>query len=337
MSHQSLFLYEKGYGVMYVLAIDGGGTKTTAVICDEKGQCFAQIQTTRSNPTAMDQPYFEATIHSIMQSLQQQNHQIVAEITSCFAGMAGVKELQAESIVESILRQYVCSSASITVDNDALIALYAGTLGKAGIVQIAGTGAITMGYDKQQHFHRVGGWGYLFDDEGSGYDLGVQLLKAVLQSYDGRAPSTILTEAVLKHFSVEHVPQLIASVYGEEHPRTVIAPLSAYIVAAADDGDLVAKRIIEEACQNYFKAIKACYLRMVWRQEEVPVVLSGGVFTHENYFVPRLQAMAMQETLPFRFKTPALPLIGGAVIAALQQMNVQFSSSFVETFQKNYV
>ncbi|EWH33251.1 MULTISPECIES: N-acetylglucosamine kinase [Lysinibacillus] len=335
MSYQSLFLYAKGNGDMYVLAIDGGGTKTTAIICDEKGQCFAQIDTTRSNPTAMDQPYFEATIHSIMQSLQQQNPQIVAEVTSCFAGMAGVMELQAESMVESILRQYVCDSATIKVDNDALIALYAGTLGKAGIVQIAGTGAITMGYDKQQHYHRVGGWGYLFDDEGSGYDLGVQLLKAVLQSYDGRAPRTILTEAVMKHFSVDDVPQLIACVYGEEHPRTVIAPLSAYIVAAADDGDLVAKRIIEEACQNYFKAIKACYLRMAWGQEEVPVVLCGGVFTNENYFVPRLQAMAMEQTLPFRFKTPALPPIGGAVIAALQQINVQYSNSFIETFQKN--
>jgi len=335
LSYQSLFLYAKGNGDMYVLAIDGGGTKTTAIICDEKGQCFAQIDTTRSNPTAMDQPYFEATIHSIMQSLQQQNPQIVAEVTSCFAGMAGVMELQAESMVESILRQYVCDSATIKVDNDALIALYAGTLGKAGIVQIAGTGAITMGYDKQQHYHRVGGWGYLFDDEGSGYDLGVQLLKAVLQSYDGRAPRTILTEAVMKHFSVDDVPQLIACVYGEEHPRTVIAPLSAYIVAAADDGDLVAKRIIEEACQNYFKAIKACYLRMAWGQEEVPVVLCGGVFTNENYFVPRLQAMAMEQTLPFRFKTPALPPIGGAVIAALQQINVQYSNSFIETFQKN--
>jgi len=335
LSYQSLFLYAKGNGVMYVLAIDGGGTKTTAIICDEKGQCFAQIDTTRSNPTAMDQPYFEATIHSIMQSLQQQNPQIVAEVTSCFAGMAGVMELQAESMVESILRQYVCDSATIKVDNDALIALYAGTLGKAGIVQIAGTGAITMGYDKQQHYHRVGGWGYLFDDEGSGYDLGVQLLKAVLQSYDGRAPRTILTEAVMKHFSVDDVPQLIACVYGEEHPRTVIAPVSAYIVAAADDGDLVAKRIIEEACQNYFKAIKACYLRMAWGQEEVPVVLCGGVFTNENYFVPRLQAIAMEQTLPFRFKTPALPPIGGAVIAALQQINVQYSNSFIETFQKN--
>jgi len=335
LSYQSLFLYAKGNGDMYVLAIDGGGTKTTAIICDEKGQCFAQIDTTRSNPTAMDQPYFEATIHSIMQSLQQQNPQIVAEVTSCFAGMAGGMEFQAESMVESILRQYVCDSATIKVDNDALIALYAGTLGKAGIVQIAGTGAITMGYDKQQHYHRVGGWGYLFDDEGSGYDLGVQLLKAVLQSYDGRAPRTILTEAVMKHFSVDDVPQLIACVYGEEHPRTVIAPLSAYIVAAADDGDLVAKRIIEEACQNYFKAIKACYLRMAWGQEEVPVVLCGGVFTNENYFVPRLQAMAMEQTLPFRFKTPALPPIGGAVIAALQQINVQYSNSFIETFQKN--
>jgi len=322
---------------MYVLAIDGGGTKTTAVISDEKGQCFAQIETTRSNPTAMDQPYFEATIHSIMQSLQQQNPQLVAEVTSCFAGMAGVKELPAESIVEAILRQYVCSSATITVDNDALIALYAGTLGKAGIVQIAGTGAITMGYDEQQRFYRVGGWGYLFDDEGSGYDLGVQLLKAVFQSYDGRASATVLTEVVLKHFAVDHVPQLIACVYGEEHPRTVIAPLCTYIFEAADNGDLIAKGIVEDACQNYYKAIKACYSHMEWTQEEVLVVLCGGVFTNENYFVPRLQAMAMEETLPFRFKTPDLPPIGGAVIAALQQINVQFYSSFVETFQKNYV
>ncbi|WP_155591722.1 N-acetylglucosamine kinase [Lysinibacillus cavernae] len=321
---------------MYVLAIDGGGTKTTAVICDNKGNIYAQVATTRSNPTAMDRQYFEATIHSIMQNLQQQNPQVVAEVVSCFAGMAGVQELQAGEVVEAILRQYVDSTATIKVDNDALIALYAGTLGKEGIVQIAGTGAITMGYDLQQGCHRVGGWGYLFDDEGGGYDLGVQLLKAVFQSYDGRAIPTRLTEVVLQHFAVENVPKLIACIYGEEHPRTVIAPLSTYIFEAADKGDIVAKRIIEDACKNYFKAIKACYSSMNWGKEEVPVVLVGGVFTNETYFVPRLQAMALEETLRFRFTTPVLPPIGGAVIAAFQQINVQLKGCFVEIFHNHY-
>jgi N-acetylglucosamine kinase-like BadF-type ATPase len=285
----------------------------------------------------MDRPYFETTIHAIMKNLQQQNPQVLAEVASCFAGMAGVQELQAEGMVEAILRHYVSRAAIIRVDNDALIALYAGTLGKAGIVQIAGTGAITMGYDCHQHFHRVGGWGYLFDDEGSGYDLGVQLLKAVFQSYDGRATPTLLTEAVLQHFSVKSVPQLVACIYSEEHPRSVIAPLSVYIFEAADNGDLVAKQIIETACRNYYKAIRACYLGMRWEQDEVPVVLVGGVFTNEGYFVPRLQAMALEETVPFSFKTPALPPIGGAVIAAFQQLNVQLHMSFVEAFQKNYM
>lgn len=70
--------------------------------------------------------------------MQQQNSQVFAVIDSCFAGMAGVKELQAEEVVESIVRQYVPKTARVIVDNDALIALYAGTLGQAGIVQIAG-------------------------------------------------------------------------------------------------------------------------------------------------------------------------------------------------------
>lgn len=72
-----------------------------------------------------------------------------------------MKERQAEQKVKAIIRQYVDESTAVVIENDALIALYAGTLGQNGIVQIAGTGAITMGYDSQQNYHRVGGWGYL--------------------------------------------------------------------------------------------------------------------------------------------------------------------------------
>ncbi|MFF2175242.1 N-acetylglucosamine kinase [Lysinibacillus sp. NPDC058147] len=321
---------------MYVLAIDGGGTKTSAVICDELGNIYAKVVTTRSNPTAMGVRYFKSTIHDILQNLQQQNPQVFAAIDSCFAGMAGVKELQAEKVVESIVRLYVPKTALVIVDNDALIALYAGTLGHAGIVQIAGTGAITMGYDREQHFHRVGGWGYLFDDEGSGYDLGVQMLKAIFQSYDGRGDPTALTDVVLRYFSVENVPQLIECIYGEEHPRTVIAPLSKYVFVEAEKGDRVAIQIIADACEKYYVAIKACYAHMTWEEGKVPVVLVGGVFNNEDYFLPKLQQFAQADEIPLQFLTPVLQPIGGAVIAAFKQKNVQLSSDFTKSFSKNY-
>ncbi|MGE7692999.1 N-acetylglucosamine kinase [Lysinibacillus sp. NPDC094177] len=321
---------------MYVLAIDGGGTKTSAVICDELGNVYAKVVTTRSNPTAMGIQYFKSTIHDILLNLQHKNPQVFAAIDSCFAGMAGVKELQAEEVVESIVRQYVPKTAHVIVDNDALIALYAGTLGQAGIVQIAGTGAITMGYDREQHFHRVGGWGYLFDDEGSGYDLGVQVLKAIFQSYDGRGNSTALTDVVLRYFSVENVPQLIEFIYGEEHPRTVIAPLSKHVFDVAEKGDDVASRIIEDACEKYYVAIKACYSHMKWEQADVPVVLAGGVFTNEAYFMAKLQQFARADEIPLQFMAPVLQPIGGAVIAAFKQKNVQLGPNFAECFSKNY-
>ena len=321
---------------MYVLAIDGGGTKTSAVICDELGNVYAKVVTTRSNPTAMGIQYFKSTIHDILQNLQQQNPQVFATIDSCFAGMAGVKELQAEEVVESIVRQYVPNTAHVIVENDALIALYAGTLGQAGIVQIAGTGAITMGYDREQHFHRVGGWGYLFDDEGSGYDLGIQGLKAIFQSYDGRGAPTALTDVVLRYFSVKNVPQLIECIYGEEHPRTVIAPLSKYLFDVAEKGDNVAISIIEDACKKYYVAIKACYSCMAWEQGDVPVVLVGGVFNNEAFITPKLQQLAKADELPMQFMTPVLQPIGGAVIAAFKQVDVQLASEFVEDFKRNY-
>ncbi|MFJ7734320.1 N-acetylglucosamine kinase [Lysinibacillus sp. NPDC097231] len=322
---------------MYVLAIDGGGTKTSAIICDELGNIYAKVVTTRSNPTAMDTQYFKSTIHGILQDLQQQNPQVFAAIQCCFAGMAGVKELQAEGLVEAILHQYVRKTASVVVDNDALIALYAGTLGKAGIVQIAGTGAITMGYDSQQHFYRVGGWGYLFDDEGSGYDLGVQVLKVVFKSYDGRGEPTALTDVVLHYFTVNSVPQLIECIYGEEHPRTVIAPLSKYVADMAEKGDNVAISILTEACEKYYVAIKACYTRMMWEQADVPVVLVGGVFTNEAYFLPKLQQFAKADELPLQFMTLTSEPIAGAAIGAFKQMNLQVDSHFIDAFQKNYV
>lgn len=85
----------------------------------------------------------------------------------------------------------------VIVENDAICALASGTYGESGIVLIAGTGSISYCYNKKTNeLNRVGGWGYVLGDEGSGYDIGRQALVAIMKSYDGRGKSTQLTEAL---------------------------------------------------------------------------------------------------------------------------------------------
>lgn len=322
---------------MYVLAVDGGGTKTSAVISDECGNIYAKWVANGSNPTAMEFALFEATLHQLLQSLKEQNPYVFANVQICFAGIAGVKEKKAESVVKGIFRNYVHREVLVVIENDALIALYAGTFGEGGIVQIAGTGAITMGYDHTQSFYRVGGWGYLFDDEGSGYDLGVQALKAVFKSYDKRAAPTLLTAVLLKYFAVENVPELISCIYDDKHPRALIASLSKLVAGVAESGDLAAINIMQNGCSKLFHAIKTCYQQLAWKEQTViPVVLTGGVLSNTSYFVPKLKQLAINEQLPLQFLSPKLEPIGGAVIGALHKMNISVEENFATSFMHNY-
>ena len=105
---------------------------------------------------------------------------------------------------------------NVTVDHDAITALYSGTLGRPGIVQIAGTGAITYGINQNGERGRVGGWGHLFSDHGSGYAIGRDGLSAAFMAHDGLTEYTSLTELFLQHFEKEELPDIIRAIYQGE-------------------------------------------------------------------------------------------------------------------------
>lgn len=322
--------------LVYVLAIDGGGTSTVGVIANEQGEIFAQVVAGKSNPTTMIIDEFAAVITDVLNRLKEQNEIAFEQVSSCFLGVSGVKELNIEMFTKNILLRYYAEDVSIIIENDACIALYSGTLGLPGIVQIAGTGAITYCKDLQQKEVRSGGWGYLFDDEGSGYDLAIQGLKAVFKAYDQRGPATGLALLFLQHFQVDEVPALIDSIYTGAHPRTIIAPLSKYVEQAAIEGDPIANKIIHEACAHYLDAIAACIGQTQWGSDKIPVVLAGGVFTNFELYNDLLTSRAKLRQLNCNFIQPKLLPIGGAVIGGLKQLNVHETATFVQTFSSQF-
>jgi len=321
---------------MYVLGIDGGGTKTTALVTDGNGTVYMKAITGGSNPNTMSSKAFEIVISGLLLQLKIQNIELYDQISVCFAGMAGVGESGRDVEVARLLGKYLPQDIKIIVKNDAFNALYSGTLGETGIVQIAGTGSITFGVNDELKMVRSGGWGYLFDDEGSGFHLGNEALRAVFKELDQRGPSTSLTTAFLKYFDVNSVPDIIGIVYGQEHSRSIIAPLSRLVVDAAMADDEVAKTIIADACEKMMRCIQSCHDQLFEKNHATNIVLSGGVFTNSELFIHHFNHLANEKLPNIKFQRALVSPVGGAIIAALKSQQVIIDERIVKQLNENF-
>lgn len=316
---------------MYVLGIDGGGTKTSGVVADEQGIVYMQALGESSNPNTLTQEKFEGVLDKLLDDLKQQNPEVFSSLEVCFAGMAGVGESGRDAEFAELLRKRLPEHTNVIVRNDAYNALYSGTLGNPGIVQIAGTGSITFGINYEENKARCGGWGYLFDDAGSGYYFGKEALRAVFENFDGRGPSTAMTGRILSHFGISEIPDLIGRIYGLEHPRSVVAKLSPIVIDMAESGDTVAKGIVCRACEEMMKCIEACHRKLFAPDHPTVIVLSGGVFTNPAQFVWYLNELCKQSLPNIVFRETRVLPVGGAVIGGLKAMGI---NNIDDTFTK---
>src|SRR6478609_1672976 len=90
---------------------------------------------------------------------------------------------------------------------------------------------------------RAGGWGYLLGDEGGGFWIGRAALSAVVRQFDGRGPSTLLTEMVLDQMGLSTPTDVIHAVYDHGLPRRSIAGIASIVQRAYDAGDAIASEI----------------------------------------------------------------------------------------------
>jgi N-acetylglucosamine kinase-like BadF-type ATPase len=320
---------------VYVLGIDGGGTKTVGVIADEYGNIVAHQTVGATNQNGVDRKKVESELRNLFTSLKAQNDNAFSDLSIVFAGMSGVDRPDARIIMEEIISKCVPDRTKVVVDNDGVNALYAGTFGAPGIVQIAGTGSITFGMNAHGDRGRVGGWGYLIDDEGSGYDLGREALHAIFREYDGRGKKTLLTERILKHFNASLPPELINTIYQVGKSREVISPLSRYVAEAADKNDEVAKEIFHHAGIKIGKSISSLVQQLFNADDTVPVVLVGGVFNSSDLILPSIKAALENQKVSTTLLKPKLPPVGGAVIKAIQCKNITIQEGFEDTFILN--
>ena len=147
-------------------------------------------------------------------------------------------------------RGAAASAEQVLVTHDALPVLAAGTPDGVGVAVISGTGSLAFGRNAAGQTARAGGWGYLIGDEGSGYAIARQALQAAARAWDGRGPQTALSERLLAELGLAQPSELVHAVYGRQQDRHWLAGLARVAVEAADAGDPIACRIIDEAAAD---------------------------------------------------------------------------------------
>ncbi|HET9533315.1 MAG TPA: BadF/BadG/BcrA/BcrD ATPase family protein, partial [Blastocatellia bacterium] len=161
---------------------------------------------------------------------------------------------------------------------DAQAALSGALDRQPGIVVVAGTGSIAMGVNSAGEEARAGGWGPTLGDEGSGYDIARRALKAVMASFDGRSPQTVLTERFCKELGIATTADLPGVIYNSDSETIEIASLALIVDEAAREGDIVAREILEQAGRELGGLAVSVIERLGLRSESFLVACVGSVF-----------------------------------------------------------
>ncbi len=258
------------------LGVDGGQSSTTAMLGDESGRVLGLGQGGPCNhvsgPGARER-FVNAIGGAVALALQQASLPVGLRefVSGCFGFSGGAEDKKA--FVEEMF-----SFEKLLVTHDGLIALSGATAGKPGVIAIAGTGQMAFGRNKQGRTSRAGGWGYVFGDEGGGFDIVRQALRAALRMEEGWGPATSLRERMLAQAGAESANDLLHRFYTAEWPRSRIAGLAKLVDESARDGDMLAKELLEAAAEHLARYASAVRKQLFSRTDYPHVSYIGGVF-----------------------------------------------------------
>jgi glucosamine kinase len=283
------------------LGIDGGGTRCRARIEDEGGSVLGEANsgpaTTRIGLDEAWRSIMEATVAAAAKAglTREDFAQMHAGI-----GLAGLGRRGAKAALEKIADPF----ATVLFISDGLAACLGAHSGADGAIVVAGTGSVGVGLIDGREI-RLGGYGFPVSDEGSGADIGLQVVRAALRAADRRGDLTPLLSEVLGAF--DHDPHQ-AVAWSEEARATDYAAFAPIVMRHADQGDPVGRRIVERAADAIGDLLDLFLARGIER-----LSLVGGL---ANAITPWLTP-----DLRARLRRPDADAAAGAVLLARGRLN----------------
>jgi N-acetylglucosamine kinase-like BadF-type ATPase len=306
--------------VTTALGVDGGGRKTYAIVVDALGTLQGAAAAGPSNWELVGVDGAGDTVAGAPAPAWAVAGGARPALDASVFGLAGVDWPSDVERLEGVLGPLGLGGAR-RILNDAFVALRAGTPQPWGICVIAGTGTVTAGRNPAGAEFRTIGEGAIFGDFGDEFDVSELAVRAVADQYTGRGPSTILADMLCEHLGADSVPAMMERLCRED-PRIrspevqILTPL---VLKATEQGDLVAREILERIGQALGSAAGLVARRLEMGDLEFDVVCAGNLFrTPNRYLLDQLEFEARREAPNAQLTLLDVPPVVGAALMAME-------------------
>lgn len=294
----------------YFLGVDGGQSSTKAVIGDAEGNIIGEATAGPCNHVSAAEA--AAKFLRVMRECvgEAANRAGLAaediQFRAACLGMSGGPHDKSE-----LLRQII-RTPNLLVTHDGQIALAGAMSGGPGTIVIAGTGSFAFGENASGLSVRAGGWGFIYGDEGSAFDVARQAVRAILREQEGWGAHTDLTPALLEATDTRDANELLHRLYTPDWPRARVATLAGIVDRIAESGDRVALDLMNNAAQQLAFLAAAVRRQLFGEDEPSGLAWVGGLF-ESTILLSRFRTLIELEGSA----TPGPPAHGPAVGALM--------------------
>ena len=265
-----------------ILGVDSGGSKTKAVLVDrELNLLGVGVNGPGNFHDVGDEIARRNILEAINEALAEADGGLM-DIEYGGFGISGVDTEKDHAIMSNSLADLEIAGEKSIV-NDVVMSHYSSVGNSPGVTVVGGSGSKFYGRNENGEEVKMGGWGWLVGDEGSGFQISRRGIQEATKAYDGRREDSLLVDFVLEHFDLGNFEEIISRLHeGLEHPKD-ISSFSKRVVEAAEMGDEAAEEVIEEACREIVLGICSAKKKLDIG-EPFRVGLTGGVFKSERIF-----------------------------------------------------
>ncbi len=258
----------------FFLGVDGGGSKTTAVVFNENGEFICKACGESIN-------YYSVGIENARQAMSNIINNLTQKSFDCAViGMSALSERASDEETAEFCNGII-NSKKIIMDSDLYVALEAMDAEDECAVVISGTGSMAVCRNEDESISHAGGFGYILGDEGSGYSIALRAVKTAIRAAEGIAEKTSLTKACLDYFKINNIYDLIDLYYDKGISRKITAAFAKEVFICAKNGDKTAIDIIKDEAAELSKTVLSLLKN---KNGSVPVGIWGGVFQHNSIF-----------------------------------------------------
>ncbi|WP_168120010.1 BadF/BadG/BcrA/BcrD ATPase family protein [Paenibacillus sp. HB172176] len=320
---------------MYLAGVDGGGSKTFAVVSDSHGAILGSGAAGCGNHQMIGAEAAVANLKLALSLALEEAGIREGQLSFVQFGLAGAdRRFDMDRLHPEIEKQMRLREWNVVCDT--IEGLRTGSPDHLGVVLVCGSNSNAAGRNKAGQTVQVGGFDALFGDRAGGYYLAAQAFGRTIRSWEGREPHSLLVELVPAGLGFPGMQEMM-DYYLDEEIETAPLQLSFIVHEAAESGDWLSRELLGEMGKELGMSAAAVIRKLGgFGEETVPIVLTGSILQsgRSQLLLDALEKEVSAAHPQYQLIIPELAPVFGAVMMAMDHLHIEVTDEIIENFEK---